>query len=129
MGEHEGRPYIVLPVMSGGDVEGLIEKATEHRLPLGQVISIAKSVCRGLEFAHSKGIIHRDLKPGNVWMSADGTARRLTCCCAGWLALLSTQQAIFSSRAYRAIWERPLSWADMIKPASTTKKPSRSVQT
>ena len=75
MGEHEGKPYIVLPLMPGGDVEGLIEKAPEHRLPLEKVIEIARSVCRGLEFAHAKGIIHRDLKPGNVWMSADGTAK------------------------------------------------------
>ncbi len=74
MGEHEGQPYIVIPVMPGGDVEGLIEKATEHRLPLDKAIDIAKAVCRGLEFAHSKGIIHRDIKPGNVWLSADGTA-------------------------------------------------------
>ena len=74
-GDHEGQPYIVLPVMSGGDVEGLIEKAPEHRLPLEQAIGITKSVCQGLEFAHSKGIIHRDLKPGNIWMSADGTAK------------------------------------------------------
>ncbi|HEY33511.1 MAG TPA: protein kinase [Dehalococcoidia bacterium] len=74
-GDHEGQPYIVLPVMSGGDIEGLIEKAPEHRLPLEHVIGITKSVCQGLEFAHSKGIIHRDLKPGNVWMSADGTAK------------------------------------------------------
>ncbi|TES83276.1 MAG: zinc-ribbon domain-containing protein [Dehalococcoidia bacterium] len=75
MGEHEGQPYIVLPVMVGGDVEGLIEKATEHRLPLDKAIGIGKCVCQGLEFAHSKGIIHRDLKPGNVWLSADGTAK------------------------------------------------------
>ena len=75
MGEHEGQPYIVLPVMAGGDVEGLIEKAPEHRLPLEQAIVIAKSACQGLEFAHSKGIIHRDLKPGNVWLSAGGTAK------------------------------------------------------
>ncbi|HEY31751.1 MAG TPA: protein kinase [Dehalococcoidia bacterium] len=74
-GEHEGQPYIVLPVMSGGDVEGLIEKAPEHRLPLEQVIGITRCVCQGLEFAYSKGIIHRDLKPGNVWLSADGTAK------------------------------------------------------
>jgi len=74
-GDHEGQPYIVLPVMSGGDVEELIEKAPEHRLPLEQAIGITKSVCQGLEFAHSKGIIHRDLKPGNVMMSADGTAK------------------------------------------------------
>jgi tetratricopeptide (TPR) repeat protein/archaellum biogenesis ATPase FlaH len=75
MGEYEGQPYIVLPVMPGGDVEGLIEKAPEHRLPLDKAIEIARSVCKGLEFAHSKGIIHRDLKPGNVWLSADGTAK------------------------------------------------------
>jgi len=75
MGEHEGQPYIVLPVMSGGDVEGLIEKAPEHRLPLDKAIGIGKCICQGLEFAHSKGIIHRDLKPGNVWLSTDGTAK------------------------------------------------------
>ncbi len=74
MGEHEGQPYIVIPVMPGGDVQGLIEKAPEHRLPLDKAVDIAKCICRGLEFAHSKGIIHRDIKPGNVWLSADGAA-------------------------------------------------------
>jgi tetratricopeptide (TPR) repeat protein len=75
IGEHEGQPYIVIPVMPGGDVEGLIEKAPEHRLPIEQALGIAKAVCRGLEFAHSKGIIHRDIKPGNIWLGADGTAK------------------------------------------------------
>jgi tetratricopeptide (TPR) repeat protein len=75
LGDHEGQPYIVIPVMPGGDVEGLIEKAPEHRLPIEQAVGVAKAVCRGLEFAHSKGIIHRDIKPGNVWLSADGTAK------------------------------------------------------
>jgi tetratricopeptide (TPR) repeat protein len=75
MGEHEGQPYIVIPVMPGGDVEGLIEKAPEHRLPIDKAIDITKAVCRGLEFAHAKGIIHRDIKPGNVWLGADGTAK------------------------------------------------------
>jgi serine/threonine protein kinase/tetratricopeptide (TPR) repeat protein len=75
MGEHEGQPYIVIPYMAGGDVEGLIEKSSEHRLPIDKVIEIGKCVCKGLEFAHSKGIVHRDLKPGNVWLSADGTAK------------------------------------------------------
>jgi tetratricopeptide (TPR) repeat protein/ribosomal protein L40E len=75
VGDHEGQPYIVIPVMPGGDVEGLIEQAPEHRLPLDKAIDIAKAICRGLEFAHSKGIIHRDIKPGNVWLGADGTAK------------------------------------------------------
>jgi tetratricopeptide (TPR) repeat protein len=75
IGEHEGQPYMVLPLLPGGDVEGLIEKAPEHKLSLGEVVDIAKAVCRGLVFAHGKGIIHRDLKPGNIWLSADGTAK------------------------------------------------------
>jgi tetratricopeptide (TPR) repeat protein len=75
MGEEKGQPYIVLPLMPGGDVESLIEKAPERRLPIEQAVGIAKAVCRGLEYAHAKGIIHRDIKPGNVWLSADGTTK------------------------------------------------------
>ena len=41
-GEQEGQPYLVIEVMEGGEVEKLIEKAPEHRLPLEQVIGIAK---------------------------------------------------------------------------------------
>jgi len=59
--------------MGGGDVEGLIETAPEHRPPLARTLEIAIQVCRGLEFAHSHGIVLRDLKPGNVWLTADLT--------------------------------------------------------
>ena len=38
----------------GGDVEGVIEDATDHRLSLERAIDIAKETCRGLEFAHSR---------------------------------------------------------------------------
>ena len=74
-GDHEGQPYMVAPLLSGGDVEALIKKAPDHKLPLDRTIEIAKAVCKGLEFAHSNGIIHRDIKPGNVMLSADGTAK------------------------------------------------------
>ena len=82
LGEHPsagsgqaGQPYMVTEFMGGGDVEAMLEKAEGRRPPLRQVLDIAVSVCRGLEFAHSKGIVHRDLKPGNVWLSEDGTAK------------------------------------------------------
>ncbi len=74
-GQALGQPYMVTELMGGGDVEGIIKDAPEHRLPLEQAISIAVETCRGLEFAHSKGIVHRDLKPGNVWLTADGIAK------------------------------------------------------
>ena len=56
-------------------MEGVIEDAESHRLPLEQAISIAVETCRGLEFAHSRGIVHRDLKPGNVWLTSDSIAK------------------------------------------------------
>jgi len=75
LGEHEGQPYMVTELMDGGDVEGMIEQAPDHRLPLDQAINIAKETCLGLEFAHSRGIIHRDLKPSNVWLTSGGVAK------------------------------------------------------
>ena len=75
LGEQEGQPYMVTELMGGGDVEGVIQDATDHRIPLEQAINITRETCRGLEFAHSRGIVHRDLKPGNVWLTQDGTAK------------------------------------------------------
>ena len=75
LGEEQDQPYMVTELMGGGDVEGIIEVAEDHRLPLEQAIKIAQETCRGMEFAHSRGIVHRDLKPGNVWLTEDGVAK------------------------------------------------------
>ncbi len=75
LGEEGDQPYMVTELMGGGDVEGIIEDAENHRLPLEQAIKIAQEACRGMEFAHSRGIVHRDLKPGNVWLTSDGIAK------------------------------------------------------
>ena len=75
LGQEKDQPYMVTELMAGGDVEGVIEDADGHRLPLEQAIGIALQTCRGLEFAHSRGIVHRDLKLGNVWLTSDGIAK------------------------------------------------------
>ena len=69
------QPFMVTELMGGGDVEGAIEKAPDHKLSLERALEIAAQTIRGLEFAHSKGVVHRDLKPGNVWLTADGVAK------------------------------------------------------
>ncbi|HKI36299.1 MAG TPA: serine/threonine-protein kinase, partial [Gemmataceae bacterium] len=69
-GRGEGQPYMVTELMAGGDIEGAIAAAPEHKLSLPVALAIAEQVCRGLEFAHARGIVHRDLKPGNVWLTA-----------------------------------------------------------
>lgn len=74
LGEEDGQPFMVQPLMGGGDVEGLIEKANGP-LELERAIQIATQTAQGLSFAHSKGIVHRDLKPGNVWLDTEGAAK------------------------------------------------------
>ena len=40
LGEEDGQPFIVTELMGGGDVEGLIEMADQHRLPFERVLEI-----------------------------------------------------------------------------------------
>src|SRR6266508_2709003 len=75
IGEESGQPYVVLPLMPGGDVEGEIEKAPEHKLPLERVLQVGMDTWQCLAFAHERGIPHRDVKPGNVWLATDGRAQ------------------------------------------------------
>ncbi len=46
LGEDNGQPYMVLPLMPGGDVGTLLEKAEDHRLPFEQAIDFASQICR-----------------------------------------------------------------------------------
>ena len=50
LGQEQDQPYMVTELMGGGDVEGVIEEATDHRVPLEQAIGIARATCQGLEF-------------------------------------------------------------------------------
>jgi class 3 adenylate cyclase len=76
-GGPEGRsqPYIVSQYMGGGDLDGMLNKAPDRRLPIPEAMRIAQQVQQGLAHAHGRGIIHRDLKPGNIWLTEDGTAK------------------------------------------------------
>src|SRR3972149_2676 len=74
-GNEAPQPYIVSQHMAGGDLEGLLQQAENHRLPLDETLRIVDEIRQALEHAHGRGIIHRDLKPANIWLSEDGTAK------------------------------------------------------
>src|SRR3989441_4104815 len=75
IGDDGVQPYIVSQYMGGGDLDGMLNKAPDRRLPIVDAMQIAWQVVQGLAHAHGRGIIHRDLKPGNIWLTEDGTAK------------------------------------------------------
>ncbi len=69
VGEHEGRPYIVMELVNGPSLQELIAGAT---LTLAQVCDIALQVCRAMSYAHAHGVAHRDLTLRNIMVSESG---------------------------------------------------------
>ncbi|HYE04557.1 MAG TPA: FHA domain-containing serine/threonine-protein kinase [Planctomycetota bacterium] len=66
-------PYIVLELVSGGDLKRLLTR--ERRLDEARALTIALGVARGLEHAHRAGLLHRDIKPANILLDANGAAK------------------------------------------------------
>jgi tetratricopeptide (TPR) repeat protein/predicted Ser/Thr protein kinase len=72
LGEIGGIKYITMSYVDGTDLATLLKR--EGKLPVSDVMRIARSVVSGLVAAHSAGVVHRDLKPANIVIGADGDA-------------------------------------------------------
>ncbi len=64
-----GRAYIVMEYVEGISLAEVIK--SKRGLSIDQIVHIGIQICRGLDFAHSRGIVHRDIKPGNILLSDD----------------------------------------------------------
>jgi serine/threonine protein kinase len=63
-GEHDGVPWMAQRFITGGSLEGRIQRDGPLALPF--VLDICTQVADGLDAMHAEGLIHRDVKPGNI---------------------------------------------------------------
>jgi serine/threonine protein kinase/tetratricopeptide (TPR) repeat protein len=71
VGEHDGRPYLVLEYVEGGN---LAQRLGGVPLPAAQAACLTETLARAVHAAHQAGVVHRDLKPANVLLAAPGGA-------------------------------------------------------
>ena len=65
----EGKPYLVLEYMPGGDL------GRAGPMPEAEALTIIAACARGAQAIADAGWVHRDIKPGNVMLAADGSAK------------------------------------------------------
>jgi len=67
-GEHDGIPYLVMPLLPGGTLKRRVGKPTSWEVAVRDLILIAEA----LGYAHKHKIIHRDIKPSNILITETG---------------------------------------------------------
>ncbi|MFP6702098.1 MAG: protein kinase, partial [Planctomycetaceae bacterium] len=69
----EGRPYLVMEYVEGGDLRQRM--TSEQPMPLEETRRVLADVSTALQFLHSERILHRDLKPENILIDDQGVAK------------------------------------------------------
>ncbi len=72
-GEQDGKPYIVMELLTGEDLRTAIEK--NHISTLPSKLRVALQVTRALGHIHALNIVHRDIKPENLHIDHAGRVR------------------------------------------------------
>jgi eukaryotic-like serine/threonine-protein kinase len=63
VGEHDGRPFIVMEYLEGGSVHERLRGGPVHP---PRALSWLGEAAGALDAAHARGIVHRDVKPANL---------------------------------------------------------------
>jgi serine/threonine protein kinase len=67
VGVHRGRPYLVMELLEGMDLEAYV--ASKGALDEPTLMDLIIPIAAALAAVHQAGIVHRDLKPGNIFLA------------------------------------------------------------
>jgi len=73
VGTHEGRPFMVMPLMEGGTLAEA-ENVARFAQPLAR-LELLLTLARAVQFAHARGVLHCDLKPENILFDSEQQPR------------------------------------------------------
>jgi serine/threonine-protein kinase len=68
--------YLVMELLEGEELRDVMHR--DKKLPLEDVVTIAKQLCSAVDAAHAQGIVHRDLKPENIFVLNRKDSEKLT---------------------------------------------------
>ncbi len=89
--------YFTNEFIEGHTLRELLEKGKEFSL--GDILDIAVSLGRAVDFIHSRGIVHRDIKPGNIMVDPDNNVKLMDF---GLADLIKKDDARFKGTLYYA---------------------------
>lgn len=85
VGRYDGTVFLVMEYVNGGDLHAVLANSVraERQLPVGFAMHVAKNLCTGLHFAHTRRgeegqplhLVHRDISPQNVLVSLLGEVK------------------------------------------------------
>jgi eukaryotic-like serine/threonine-protein kinase len=73
VGDHNGRPYIVMEYLGGGSLDDVLR--SEGAQPPQRVFTWLEEAADALDAAHRQAVVHRDVKPANLMLDDQGHVR------------------------------------------------------